>query len=190
MAHISENPRYLDLLKPHPNGAWLTMLWLYRDGAAFNALLDDLAAPFASARIDVVAGPEAMGFALGAGVAARLRTGFVPIRKGGKLLGPNDTAQYPHHKGGTQTLELQTNSIEPGTRVLLVDQWIETGGSMYASINLVERQQGIVAGISTICIEDGKGGDPIRERYECATLVQPGTLLQRQCTAHSFDMTA
>jgi adenine phosphoribosyltransferase len=166
---------YLSLLKPNSNNESLTLndlYVLYSNGPAFNDLLDDLSTPFASDDIDLIAGPEAMGFALGGGIAARLKVGFLPIRKAGKLLPPVDTEEYPHYQGGVFSLELPVGSIKPGTRVLAVDQWIETGGSMQATVNLVARQGGIVVGIATLCIE----------------AVLPGTLLQRQCSAHSFDV--
>lgn len=181
---------YLDLMKPNSNGDWLILLELYTNAQAFNDLLDDLAAPFQSDEIDLVAGPEAMGFAMGAGIAARLRKGFLPIRKVGKLSPPTDVAEYPHHKGGGMArLELQIPSIQPGVRILLVDQWIETGGSMQASVDLVTRQGADVVGIAALCIEDGKSGERFRSLYKSVTAVQPGTLLQRQCSAHSFEVT-
>ena len=179
---------YLDLMRPHPNGDWILLRDLYTDARAFNDLLDDLSEPFRSDDIDLVAGPEAMGFALGGGIAARLRKGFLPIRKGGKLSPPTDVAEYAHHKGGRVSLELQRSSVEPGTRVLLVDQWIETGGSMQASVDVLTRQGAVIAGIATLCIEDGKSGERFRHDYKCATAVLPGTRLQRQCSAHSFEV--
>lgn len=189
MASDLEPRWYLDLMGPHPNGDWLKLIDLYTNARAFNDMLDDLAAPFQTDIIDLVAGPEAMGFALGAGVAARLRKGFLPIRKAGKLSPPVDSAEYPHHKGkGTARLELQVPSIEPGVRVLIVDQWIETGGSMQASVDLVTRQGGVVVGIAALCIEDGKSGERFRHLYKSATVVQQGTRLQRQLSAHSFEV--
>jgi orotate phosphoribosyltransferase len=71
--------------------------------------------------------------------------------------------------------------------VLLVDQWVETGGTMGAAVELVERQGGQVAGIATICIEETPAGKALRERYLCATCVVPGSEMQRQCNAKSLD---
>ena len=68
-----------------------------------------------------------------------------------------------------------------------MDQWIETGGSMQASIDVLTRQGAVIAGIATLCIEDGKSGERFRHDYKCATAVLPGTRLQKQCSANSFE---
>ena len=74
-----------------------------------------------------------------------------------------------------------------GTRVLLVDQWVETGGTMDAGIRLVERQGGVIAGIATVCIEEKDGGAVYRGRYRCSTAVIPGTAEQEQCNRKTMD---
>lgn len=188
MASEFESRGYLSLLKPTPEFFWASFYAIYTDALAFNSLLDDLAEPFSSDEIDLVAGPEAMGFHLGGGLAARMRKGFLPIRRPGKLTGPTDRVEYPYFKGGTKSLELQSSSVKPGSRVLLVDQWIETGASIRAAIELIERQQASVVGIAAVCIEEGKGADDLRGKYKCATAVLPGTPLQAQCNSHTLEL--
>ena len=84
-------------------------------------------------------------------------------------------------------MEMRKPAFVPGTRVLLVDQWVETGGTMDAGIRLVERQGGIVAGIATVCIEETSGGAALRDRYRCATAVLPATAAQDQCNRKTMD---
>ncbi|XP_026550110.1 uncharacterized protein LOC113432121, partial [Notechis scutatus] len=73
----------------------------------------------------------------------------------------------------------------PGVQVLLVDQWVETGGTMQGAIQLVERQGGVVAGIAAICIEDSDGGRWLKSRYKWSHCVSP--LLMPQFNAHQLD---
>lgn len=81
-------------------------------------------------------------------------------------------------------------AFAPGTRVLLVDQWIETGGTMSAGIQLVERQQGIVAGIAAVCIEDNNVTKSMYKNYKMSSCVVAGSEIQEQCnnqTLASFE---
>ena len=153
--------------------AWLDPSTLYVNAATFRAVVDDLVAPFDPAGIDVVAGFDAMGFVLGSAIAVRLGKGFLTLRKAGKLPVESDTVQFVNYSGRTQEMEMRTPAFRPGTRVLLVDQWVETGGTMDAGVRLVERQGGVVAGIATVCIEESERTRVFRERYRCSTSVPP-----------------
>lgn len=181
---------YLELMKPNKDHGFVTVNDLYIKLGAFDSMLDDLAAPFMADSIDLVAGLEPNGLGLAGGLASRLRTGFLALRNSGRLGGLIDTVEFPKYKGGVDRFELQAGSITPGSRIIIVDYWIETGRSVEAAIKLVERQQGVVAGVAAICIEEGKGADVLRSRYKWATAVLPGTLIQRQCNAHSFEIDA
>jgi len=150
-------------------------------------LLDDLAADLADVRCDVVAGLDAMGFVLGAALATRLSVGFLPIRKAGKLCVDTDKVTFSNYSGRTQDMEMRQPAFAPGTKVLLVDQWIETGGTMDGAIRLVERQQGIVAGLVALAMEDNDKTASYRQHYPCVTAVQPGTDLQQQCNRQRLD---
>jgi adenine phosphoribosyltransferase len=140
---------------------------LFADAAAFATLLDDLARPFADGSIDVVAGIDALGFILGAALATRLGTGFVPLRKGGKLPVPADSASFVDYTGYTKSLELRRAAIPPGAHVLLVDEWIETGAQIRAAIGLIEGQGGAVAAIVTIAMDDNATTQALRAGYRC-----------------------
>ena len=175
---------YLALMAPNTRGekfAWLDPTSIYINAAAFSDLLDDLTEPLAGQRIDVVAGLDAMGFVLGAGIAARLGTGFLPIRKAGKLCVETDRVEFSNYSGRSQGMEMRKPAFAPGTRVLLVDQWVETGGTMDGAIRLVGRQGGAVAGIVAIAIETNPRTRGYRRDHLCVSAVLPGTSWQEEC---------
>ncbi len=184
---------YLRLMAPNTKGekfAWLDPTSIYINGAAFHDLLDDLVADLDGIEADVVGGLDAMGFVLGAALAARLRIGFLPIRKAGKLCVDTDKVSFKNYSGRTQDMEMRLPAFAPGTRVLLVDQWIETGGTMSGAAALVERQQGIVAGLVAVAIEETEQSSGLRGRYPCISAVVPGSHWQAECNAQtlsSFD---
>jgi adenine phosphoribosyltransferase len=134
---------------------------VFADGEAFRRVVDGLAEPdVVDPRVaavgggdgrpfDVVAGVEARGFLLAAAVALDAGTGVVPIRKAGKLPRERVSADYALEYG-TATLELHTDSIRAGQRVLLVDDVLATGGTLLAAIGLIEQLGGIVAGVSVV----------------------------------------
>ena len=181
---------YLPLMAPNVKGerfAWLDPSTIYISARAFHALVDDLIAPFDPSGIDVVAGFDAMGFVLGSAIATRLGKGFLTIRKAGKVPVETDVVDFVSYSRRTQQMEMRKPAFAPGTRVLLVDQWVETGGTMDAGIRLVEHQGGVVAGIAAVCIEENEGGAVYRGRYRCSTAVVPGTAEQDQCNRKTMD---
>ena len=180
----SQDRWYLGLMAPRSRSekyAWLDPSSAYINAEAFNAMMDDLLAPFSADEIDVVAGFDAAGFVLGAGMAVKLGKGFLTIRKGGKVPVDFDVVDMTNYSGQTQQMEMRLPAFAPGTRVLLVDQWIETGGTMGAGIQLVERQQGTVAGIAAVCIEETDASRAMAEKYKMSSCVIPGSDIQRQC---------
>lgn len=196
-ASVDKGPRddrwYLKLMSPNTKGekfAWLDPTSIYINGAAFHDMLDDFEADLAGCECDVVAGLDAMGFVLGSALAVRLGVGFLPIRKAGKLCVDTDRVTFSNYSGRTQDMEMRQPAFAPGTRVLLVDQWIETGGTMDGAIRLVERQQGSVAGLLAIAIEDNERTASYRDRFHCVSAVVPGSVWQNECNAQalsSFD---
>ena len=181
---------YLDIMSPNTKGekfAWLDPTSIYINGDAFHDLLKDLVLDLKNVKCDVVAGLDAMGFVLGTALATRLNVGFLPIRKAGKLCVDTDSVTFTNYSGRTQDMEVRTPAFLSGTRVLLVDQWIETGGTMDGAIRLVKRQKGIVAGIVAIAMESNDKTDEYRECFPCITAVRPNTELQTQCDRQSLD---
>jgi adenine phosphoribosyltransferase len=184
---------YLSLMSPNTKGpqfAWLDPTSIYINSSAFSDLLDDLCADLNADEIDVVAGLDAMGFVLGAALGARLGRGFLPIRKSGKLCVDTDKVSYGNYSGRTQDMEMRTPAFAPGTRVLLADQWVETGGTMDGAVRLIERQGGSVAGMVAIAMEENAATDAYRNKYKVTTAVLKDTPWQTECNAQrlsSFD---
>ena len=114
---------------------------------AFAAVVDAVAAPFADRRIDKVIGIEARGFVFAAPVAYRHAAGFVPVRKAGKLPWEIEQAEY-ELEYGTDLLEIHRDAIRPGEQVLIVDDVLATGGTAHATVRLVERLGGVIAGLA------------------------------------------
>ena len=181
---------YFSLMAPNTKGdkfAWLDPTSIYINGKAYPDLLDDLVADLNKDDIYVVAGLDAMGFVLAAGIAARIGKGFLPIRKSGKLCVDTDSASMTNYSGQTQSLEMRLPAFAPGTRVLLVDQWVETGGTMHGAVQLVEQQKGTVAGMVAIVMEENENTKSYRDRYKVVTAIQPGTEWQRQANAQYLE---
>ena len=167
--------------------AWLDPSSAYINASAFATIIDDLIEPFSPSSVDVVAGIDAAGFVLAGAIAVRLGKGVLTMRKGGKVPVEFDVVPMLNYSGRTQELEMRKPAFAAGARVLIADQWIETGGTMKAAIQLVERQGGIVAGIAAICVEDNRATRLIREKYNLSSCILPGTDLQRQCDRQTLE---
>ncbi|KQP04128.1 adenine phosphoribosyltransferase [Methylobacterium sp. BTF04] len=148
---------------PKPGIVFRDITTLLSDPRAFRRAVDALVHPFAGGRIDQVAGIEARGFILGGAVAHQLSSGFVPIRKKGKL--PHKTVSIAYAlEYGTDEMEIHVDAIKPGDRVLLVDDLIATGGTACAAVNLL-RQIGaeVVAACFVIDLPEIGGAQKLRE---------------------------
>lgn len=117
------------------------------DAEMFSALIDAMSAPFQDERIGKVAGIEARGFTLATPIADRIGAGFIPLRKPGKL--PYDTVKEEYQlEYGIDALEVHTDAVSPGEKVLLVDDVIATGGTAKAAIQLLRKVGADVVGFS------------------------------------------
>jgi adenine phosphoribosyltransferase len=135
----------------------LTTLW--RDGKLTRRVTDALERKWKGAKLDKIVGIEARGFIVGAPMADRLGIGFVPARKVGKLPGSKVSISY-ELEYGRQGLEMHTDSISKGDRVLIVDDLLATGGTSRAAATLVERLGGKVVGfafVTELCALKGRG---------------------------------
>jgi adenine phosphoribosyltransferase len=130
---------------PKPGVTFRDLTPLMGDACALRASITALVAPFRDDRIDVVAGMEARGFVFGSLAAWALGTGFVPLRKPGKLPAEVEAVSYALEYG-TATLEVHRDAIGVGHRVLLVDDVLATGGTAAASVDLVSRLGGAIVG--------------------------------------------
>uniref|UniRef100_A0A8C6K4S9 adenine phosphoribosyltransferase n=1 Tax=Nothobranchius furzeri TaxID=105023 RepID=A0A8C6K4S9_NOTFU len=104
-------------------------------------------------------------------VATTLGKGFLAIRKAGHLCVATQTQNYSDYTSREKSMEVRLDVLKPGVRVLLVDQWIETGGTMRAAIQLVEKLGASVAGVAVVAIENTEGGKWIKENYKFSQCV-------------------
>lgn len=156
---------------PSPGISFKDITTLLKDGPAFRMAVSQLAAEFADQKVDIVAGPEARGFVIGASVAYALGAGFAPVRKPGKL--PADVLHYEYNlEYGADALEIHRDAIQPGQKVLIVDDLLATGGTTKAVISMVEQLGGEVVGLGfliELLFLQGREG---LSRYKVRTLVQ------------------
>ncbi len=181
---MRDNRWYLNIMSPNKKGekfAWLDPTSIYINTNAFIDLLDDLLNDLDEFDCDVVAGIDAMGFVLGSALAARLRKGFLPIRKAGKLCVDTKKVDFVNYSKRNQFMEIRFPAFEAGTKVFIVDQWVETGGTMGAAIKLIEQQGGLVKGVIALAIEENDNTKKLRNDYKCFSAVVPGSEWQKQC---------
>ena len=122
---------------------------LLRDPEGFQLAIDGIAAPFSGGGIDLVVGIESRGFILGSAVADRIRAGFVPVRKLGKLPAATVRATYALEYG-TDSLEMHRDAVTPGQRVLVVDDLLATGGTASAAVRLVKELGGVIVAVAVL----------------------------------------
>lgn len=143
---------------------------LMDNGTAFKYATDQIVEYARDKKVDIVVGPEARGFIIGCPVAYALGLGFAPVRKEGKL--PRETVKVQYGlEYGQDVLTMHKDAIKPGQRVLITDDLLATGGTIEASIKLVEELGGIVVGIAFL-IELGElEGRKKLEGYDLLTLI-------------------
>lgn len=144
---------------------------LMADGDAYREATKQIVDYAKEKRIDMVVGPEARGFIVGCPVAYELGVGFSPVRKKGKL--PRETIEVTYGlEYGTDTLTLHKDAIQPGQRVLICDDLLATGGTIKATIELVEKLGGVVVGCAFLIeLMDLDGREKI-EGYDMITLME------------------
>jgi adenine phosphoribosyltransferase len=144
---------------------------LLGDPAAFRYAIDSLTERYKDQRIDVVAATEARGFIFGAPLAYNLGAGFVPVRKPGKLPVETISVEYTLEYGSNK-LELHRDAIASGQRVLIVDDLLATGGTVGATIRLVEELGGEIVGVAFLIELTQLGGKDTLSKYNVVSLVQ------------------
>lgn len=148
---------------PKPGIMFRDVTTLMGNPRAFRQAVDELVQPWAGAKIDKVAGIEARGFILGGAVAHQLSAGFVPLRKKGKLPHNVITESY-ELEYGVDAMEMHTDAITPGDRVLLVDDLIATGGTAVAALKLLRKAGAKLAGAAfLVCLPELRGDTRLSE---------------------------
>ena len=130
---------------PKPGIQFRDITSLLADPQAFNDVMDRFVKRYQDEQIDLVVGIESRGFILGAPLALRLGKGFIPVRKEGKLPGHTYGVDYDLEYG-TDRVEVHKDAIPPGSKVLMVDDLLATGGTIGGSSRLIEKAGGIIVG--------------------------------------------
>jgi len=143
---------------------------LLADELAFSTVIDLIVVHFGRGNVEKVVGIEARGFIIASPVAYHFGAGFVPVRKKDKLPWQTEAAEYALEYG-TATLEIHRDAVQPGERVLIVDDVLATGGTARATAELVERIGGKVVGIACLIELDFLNGRRQLEGYELFTLI-------------------
>ena len=134
---------------PKPGILFSDITTLLADPEAFNSVIDLFIEHYQEEQIDLVVGIESRGFIIGAPLALRLGKGFIPVRKAGKLPGPTHGVEYKLEYG-TDLVEVHQDAIEAGSRVLMVDDLLATGGTIEGSSRLIEKAGGIITGYAFV----------------------------------------
>lgn len=144
---------------------------LLKDKHAFRQAIKQMADPWRGKDVDVIVSSEARGFMLGAALAYELGVGFVPIRKKGKL--PSKTVSLTYQKEyESDTIEIHEDAIEPGQKVLLIDDLLATGGTIKANAELVEKLGGKIVGIGFLIeLEYLHGRKMLGDKYEIFSII-------------------
>ena len=141
-ARIREIPDF-----PKPGILFYDITTLLKDPAAYRESIDLMMEPFRKERPDLVVGMESRGFIFSAPMAYELGAGLVPVRKLGKLPAETLSIEYALEYG-SNTLEIHRDAIQPGQKVLIVDDLLATGGTVHGTIELIERLKGDIVGLA------------------------------------------
>jgi adenine phosphoribosyltransferase len=149
---------------PKPGILFYDITTLLKDGAAFKEAIDLMLEPYEGEKVDIVVGMESRGFIFSSPMAYKLGAGLVPVRKLGKLPAETITVEYALEYG-SNTLEIHRDAIQPGEKVLIVDDLLATGGTVKGTIELVERLKAEVVGLAFLVELDFlKGRDRLEGR--------------------------
>ena len=143
---------------------------LLKDPAGLSAAVQTMLAPFADADADLVVGIEARGFVFATPIALELGCGFVPVRKPGKLPAATLRRDYALEYGET-ALEIHTDAIEPGQKVLVVDDVLATGGTLAATCQVLEELGAVVVGISVLAELSFLSGRDLLHEYKLESTI-------------------
>ncbi|WP_338750354.1 adenine phosphoribosyltransferase [Bacillus sp. FJAT-52991] len=155
---------------PKPGIKFKDITPLMDNGDAFRYATDQIVEYAKAKQIDLIVGPEARGFIVGCPVAYSLGIGFAPVRKEGKL--PRETVKVEYGlEYGKDVLTIHKDAVKPGQRVLITDDLLATGGTIEATIQLVEQLGGVVAGIAFLIELEYLNGRSKLDGYDVLTLI-------------------
>ncbi|GAE26700.1 adenine phosphoribosyltransferase [Halalkalibacter wakoensis JCM 9140] len=141
--------KYIEIVEDYPKEGirFKDITTLMQDGPAYKAAIDQMADYARDKNVDVIVGPEARGFVVGCPIAYSLEVGFVPVRKAGKL--PREVISVDYGlEYGKDSLTIHKDAIKKGQRVVITDDLLATGGTIEATIKMVEQLGGVVVGVA------------------------------------------
>lgn len=156
---------------PKPGIRFKDITTIMDNGKAFKYATDQIVEFAKTVNADMIAGPEARGFIIGCPVAYAMELGFAPVRKEGKLPREVIRAEYALEYG-SNVLTMHKDSIKPGQRVIIVDDLLATGGTVEATIKMIEEMGGIVAGCAFLIELTYLNGREKLKGYDICTLMQ------------------
>ena len=156
---------------PEPGILYRDITPLLQNTAAFASAVDQLREHFNPADFDVIVPVESRGFLFGAPMAYRMGKPLVPVRKPGKLPSATYSTEY-HLEYGSNAMEIHVDGINPGQRVLILDDLLATGGTLAATARLVEKAGGVIAGIGVVIELTDLDGRSQLKGYDLFSLVQ------------------
>ncbi|HAQ56064.1 MAG TPA: adenine phosphoribosyltransferase [Acholeplasmatales bacterium] len=168
--------RFEDYIKnvpdfPIPGIQFKDITTLIADPVAFKAAVDELAQFVRDQKAELVVGPDARGFIVGSAVAYAAHVGFIPVRKPGKL--PRETISYDYDlEYGKNTLCMHKDAVKPGQKVVIIDDLLATGGTMDATIRLIEAAGGVVVGLGFLIELVDLNGKSRLKNLPVKTLIQ------------------
>ena len=146
---------------------------IFENPKVFANLINDLLKPFKKIKFNKVVGLDALGFIIGGAISNKIEVGFVPVRKRGKLPGIKGTVlrtSFVDYSKEKKVFEINKSSIKKEDKVLIVDEWVETGSQMKSAIKLIEELGGKVIGISTLRAHKNKKTKILFDRYNCKAI--------------------
>lgn len=156
---------------PKPGIQFRDITTLIKDPEAFSFVIDSLASRYKNIPFDFIAGIESRGFIFGSALAHKMGVGFIPVRKAGKLPGKIVSMEY-ELEYGTDKIEIHSDAVRPGDKVLLIDDLIATGGTAQATAKLIEKVGGHIVEIAfVIDLPDLKGKEKLKN-YAVYTMVE------------------
>lgn len=165
--------KYIEIVEdwPKPGIKFKDITPLMADGEAYRYATDQMVEYARDKNIELIVGPEARGFIIGCPISYSLGVGFAPVRKDGKL--PRETVKVDYGlEYGKDVLTIHKDAIKPGQRVLITDDLLATGGTIEATIKLVEDLGGVVAGIAFLIELTYLEGRKKLDGYDILTLMQ------------------
>jgi adenine phosphoribosyltransferase len=156
---------------PVPGILFRDITTLLKDGLAFVQVIDQLCDQLQGIKVDKVVAIESRGFIFGAPIAYKLKSGFVPVRKLGKLPADTISAEYDLEYG-TNTVEMHRDAIKAGESVVIVDDLLATGGTTRATVELVEKLGGEITALAFLIELTELGAREYLEGYKIVTLIR------------------